>query len=216
MNTGFGSSRRFLWPCIVTLLALAYNAAQGDEIIDRIKPLAGTTQYVAFCGEGGGVGHAFVLFGSHDEEKKICRTDLAVGFWPDAQSKVERLTAAFGEVEGVLRDEMKRQDLSAGAACRLTVEVTAEQMKLLKILAEAYKAEKYRLNSTDCVTFVSHAAAAIDLKVPDRDKLFAEWKEQLKKEVKKDVTERQALDTFPEFFVRRLSDSNGGPRGAAK
>lgn len=94
------------------------------------------------------------------------------------------------------------------------VELTAEKINRLEIIAGAYKSKKYHLTGTDCVTFVADAAQAVGLNVPDRDKLFAEWKKQLTGELKKDVSERQAQDTFPEFFVRRLAESNGQAKGA--
>lgn len=208
--------RHSYWVVLVTMLAGGLNAVSADEIVDRIKPSPGAKHYVAFCGEKGRVGHAFVLLGTNDAQKRVCRTDLAVGFWPDGENAIERLKAVFGEVKGTLRDEMTNHGLAADSGCRLTVEVDDEDIKRLEILAGAYQAKKYRLTNRDCVTFVADAAHALGLSVPDRENLFTEWRNRLKAEIKKDVSDREALDTFPEFFVRRLAESNGQGKRAAK
>jgi hypothetical protein len=169
----------------------------------------------SFCSREGLVGHAFLLLTSHDTEMKACKIEAAVGFWPDAEKDKKRLVAAFGPMKGKLLDELKKHGMAADAACRLTIRLTPDEDEILKIKIGAFAGRQYQLLGNDCVTFCEEVARdVLQLDVPDREKLFAEYRRDIADLVKERGLEPEGalINSFPARYVRELTRLNGKDR----
>jgi hypothetical protein len=164
----------------------------------------------SFCSREGLVGHAFLLLTSHDEEMKACKIDAAIGFWPDAEKGKKRLVAAFKPMRGKLLNELEKYGVATNAACRLTIRLTPDEHEILKIKIGAFGGREYRLIGNDCVTFCEEVARdVLQLKVPDRDELFAAYWEEKGNLIE---NEADAQRGFPARYIRELGRLNGKDR----
>jgi hypothetical protein len=152
---------------LVLLLVPSLTAAGAEpKVIDRRADRKGPAQYsLVFMTRSELPGHAFVAF-SEDRNSNgvgLCLV-RAFGFYPGPGHK-----GVVGPVPGAIVDEAARNGLSRGEA-QLIVRVDRVDYRKAEDIRRRWVDRTYQLTESDCITFSGEVAAAIGLKVPDRER----------------------------------------------
>ncbi len=170
------------------LIGIVYASADTRTIDIRDDPTKPRDYVITFAAKRaagslieGEVGHAFVIFNSADEQKRMTLNEV-IGFMPASEGKDKmRVIMSNGHLE-TYEEYVKSED-------RLIVIVDRHQYDMGRMQYERWNwgVQTYTLGLRDCVKFVREVAAGTGLKVPSNI---------------------STVFTYPTTFIQQLSTMN--------
>lgn len=149
---------------LASFLLCSAVAIAAEKSIDKRTPSKDSKNayFLVFMARGGSpTGHAFVVWGKDDADKKLC-SEAAFGFYPKEGKGV------LGPVPGVIVDEMLTGKMK-NVTDRLVVQVDQKTYEAAEAIRKKWADSEYKAADRDCVTFSQEVARAAGLVVPARD-----------------------------------------------
>ena len=167
------------WKTAARLISIvcAFTAQVSAQTLDagitrqldlRLQTDGVNSKHVVFCGREIGKestpGHAFIVLGSEDAERRVCSVD-AFGFYPS--STLEGFKSTLMSVPAKVADEFLQIGVKEGE-CRLSVRIDDESFQAVQNVMNQWKNKSYRAREQDCVSFVTAVGEILGLAIPNR------------------------------------------------